>query len=219
MPREHNLGNRFRQRRMAKFMELVQPFLSEGRKIRILDVGGTPEYWKALPGLYGHDQVEITLVNLDAEEGDDKNLKIRAGNACKLDYPDNAFDLVHSNSVIEHVGHWPEMAQMAAEVRRLAPSYFVQTPNIWFPIEPHFKLPIVHWLPEPARFAILTRLGRAPKDIGGATAEVQRICLLSAGQMRYLFPEGEIWHERVMGLTKSLVAIRRPGAVEAQAAE
>ena len=48
---------------------------------------------------------------------------------------------------------------------------------------------------------------------------MQRICLLSAGQMRYLFPEGEIWHERVMGLTKSLVAIRRPDLAQAQAAE
>ena len=74
-------------------------------------------------------------------------------------------------------------------------------------------------MPEPARFAILTRLGRAPKDIGGATAEVQRICLLSAGQMQYLFPEAKIWHERVMGLTKSLVAIRRGAEAGAQAAE
>lgn len=209
MGESHDLGNRFRQRRMQKFMELLKPLMAEGRPVRILDVGGTVGFWKALPGLYGQEGVEITVVNLDSEERDEANLRIRSGNACKLDYPDMSFDVVHSNSVIEHVGHWPEMEQMAAEVRRLAPSHFVQTPNIWFPVEPHFKLPLVHWLPEPARLALLSRAGKAPKDVAKATLAVQRISLLSAGQMKYLFPDSEIWRERAFGLTKSLVAIRR----------
>jgi hypothetical protein len=209
MTAPHNLGNRFRQRRMAKFLDLLKPMLDQDRPVRILDVGGTIGFWKALPGLYGHERAEITVVNLDSDEFDEANLRIRSGNACKLDYPDDSFDVVHSNSVIEHVGHWPEMTQMAAEVRRLAPSHFVQTPNIWFPVEPHFKLPLVHWLPEPARLALLARTGKAPKDVARATLAVQRISLLSAGQMKYLFPDSDIWRERVMGLTKSLVAIRR----------
>jgi len=209
MTAPHNLGNRFRQRRMAKFLDLLKPMLDQDRPVRILDVGGTIGFWKALPGLYGHERAEITVVNLDSDEFDEANLRIRSGNACKLDYPDDSFDVVHSNSVIEHVGHWPEMTQMAAEVRRLAPSHFVQTPNIWFPVEPHFKLPLVHWLPEPARLALLARAGKAPKDVARATLAVQRISLLSAGQMKYLFPDSDIWRERVMGLTKSLVAIRR----------
>ena len=209
MTAPHNLGNRFRQRRMAKFLELLKPMLDQGRPVRILDVGGTVDFWKALPGLYGHERAEITVVNLDSEERDEANLRIRAGSACKLDYADNSFDVVHSNSVIEHVGHWPEMTAMAAEVRRLAPSHFIQTPNIWFPVEPHFKLPFVHWLPEPARLALLARAGKAPKDVARGTMAVQRISLLSAGQMKYLFPDSDIWRERVAGLTKSLVAIRR----------
>ena len=209
MAASHDLGNRFRQKRMAKFMELLKPVMDSGRTVRILDVGGTVGFWKALPGLYGHGQAEITLVNLDSEERDEANLRIRSGNACKLDYDDMSFDVVHSNSVIEHVGHWPEMLQMAAEVRRLAPSYFIQTPNIWFPVEPHFKLPLVHWLPEPARLGLLARAGKAPLDVSGATMAVQRISLLSAKQMNYLFPDSTLWRERVLGLTKSLVAIRR----------
>lgn len=206
--KQHNLANRFRQRRMRRFLALIAP-LRQG-PLRILDIGGTPAFWRALPGLYRDPSVSITVVNLDTSEAEDANIRITSGNACALTFDDNAFDVVHSNSVIEHVGHWPEMENMAREVRRLAPNYFVQTPNMWFPIEPHFKLPIVHWLPEQARPTLLQATGRSKKfaDAGEATRYVQRISLLSARQLRALFPDAYLWRERVFGLTKSLVAER-----------
>jgi hypothetical protein len=85
---------------------------------------------------------------------------------------------------------------MAAEIRRLAPCHFVQTPNLWFPIEPHYKLPAVHWLPAAMKKTIT-------RD------DPHRIRLLSARQMRHLFPDSTLWRERFFGLTKSFVAIRR----------
>jgi hypothetical protein len=210
-PRAHDLGNRFRQRRMREFLKLVEPLRGRGRTVRILDLGGTTAYWRALPHLYAARDVEITILNLDGQPGREANLVVAHGDACAVALPDLAFDVVHSNSVIEHVGHWPEMARMAAEVRRLAPAYFIQTPNIGFPIEPHFKLPLVHWLPEPARIAALKAAGRLPRSIsaGEATLAVQRICLLGRAQLADLFPDAEIWRERVGGLTKSLVAVRK----------
>lgn len=210
-PRTHDLGNRFRQRRMREFLKLVEPLRQAGRPVRILDLGGTTAYWRALPALYAAPGVEITILNLDGDTGRDANLTVAQGDARAVDFPDRTFDIVHSNSVIEHVGHWPEMARMAAEIRRLADAYFIQTPNVWFPVEPHFKLPFVHWLPEQARIAALKASGRLPRGLGAdeATLAVQRICLLSARQMAALFPDAEIWPEKVAGLTKSLVAIRR----------
>jgi len=80
-------------------------------------------------------------------------------------------------------------------VRRLAPTFFVQTPNYWFPVEPHYKLPFVQFLPRSLRRAVT---GNDP-DL---------IRLLSARELRRLFPEARLWRERVCGLTKSLVAIR-----------
>ncbi|WP_410001590.1 class I SAM-dependent methyltransferase [Sphingosinicella rhizophila] len=188
---------------------MVEPVRAR-KTVRILDVGGTAAYWRALPALYGLPGVEITVVNLDQPESSEANLELRAGNACDLPFADGTFDIVHSNSVIEHVGHWTEMERMAAEVRRLAPSHFIQTPNIGFPIEPHFKLPFVHWMPEQARIRALQMTGRLGGDIdaGAATRAVQRISLLSASQFSFLFPESRIWKERVAGFTKSLVAIR-----------
>ena len=205
----HNLRNRFRRNRMRKFLELVAPLRGKGT-VRIVDLGGTAHYWRALPALYGADDVEITILNLGAAEARDANLTIRAGDACNVDFPDMAFDIVHSNSVIEHVGRWPEMQRMAAEVRRLAPAHFVQTPNFWFPLEPHYRLPLVQFLPERARAFAIEKLDRFPsgEDNDGLT-EVRKTVLIGPRQMRALFPDSEIWRERFAGLAKSLVAIRR----------
>lgn len=186
-----HLTNRFRQQRMRKLLELVP----SDRPVRILDLGGTADYWRALPGLYGRSNVEITVLNLGAEEQQDSNLVVKPGDACNTGLSDGSFDIVHSNSVIEHVGDYERMAAMAREVRRLASAYFVQTPNLWFPIEPHYKLPAVHWLPGPLKKALT---GDDPK----------RVRLISARQMQRLFPDGQIWREKYLGLTKSLVAIR-----------
>lgn len=197
--------NRFRSARFNMFMNLI----SADGDISILDIGGTVSYWKQVSGIYGVDRFKVTIVNIDQDEDQDENLVLHQGDACNLSmYSDFAFDVVHSNSVIEHVGRIQDMSRMAAEVRRLAPSYFVQTPNAGFPIEPHYKLPLVHWLPENARIAFLRRLGRVPNDVVKATAAVQRISLLNRRQMSSLFPDAEILEEKWLGLTKSLLAVR-----------
>jgi hypothetical protein len=202
----HNLSNRFRQARMQRFLSLVAPLMSKG-PVRILDIGGTASYWHALPGLYRAPNVEITICNLSRDEFDDGNLRVRHGNACSLPFTDMSFDVVHSNSVIEHVGHWPEMQAMASEVRRLAPVYFVQTPNYWFPLEPHYRLPFVQFLPKPARAFVVDALRHNPAS-RPASQVVGGIQLIAAHQMRALFPDAKIERERFFGMAKSLIAVR-----------
>ena len=187
----NDLGNRFRQERMRKFLELIP----SDRDVRILDLGGTVDYWRALPGLYRRPNVEITILNLGSDERHDENLIVRPGDACATGLPDGSFDIVHSNSVIEHVGAAERIAAMAHEVRRLAPAHFVQTPNFWFPMEPHYKLPVVHWLPDRLKRAI-------------TSDDPKRVRLISADEMQRLFPDSQVWREKYLGLTKSLVAIR-----------
>ena len=203
----HNLANRFRQRRMERFVELVGPL---DTPVRILDIGGTADYWRALPTLYGAPNVEITIVNLGVTEFDESNLHVRHGNACSLpQYKDMSFDVVHSNSVIEHVGPWEAMRAMASEVRRLAPKHFVQTPNKWFPIEPHYKLPLVQFLPVVARAYVVRKLKRhLGDDQSDILKAVRNTRLLGARQMRSLFPDSALERERLGGLTKSIIAIR-----------
>ncbi len=158
-------------------------------------------------------RVKVTLVNLMAADVNHKGIESVVGDARQLDrFSDRAFDLVHSNSVIEHVGQWNDMASMAAEVRRLVPRYYVQTPYYWFPIEPHARFPFLHWMPEPWRYRILMKrtCGFWPQqpDLGRAVAMIQSAILLDMRQFRYLFPDAKITVERFLGMRKSLLAIR-----------
>jgi len=71
-------------------------------------------------------------------------------NALELPFEDGAFDVVFSNAVIEHVGGREEQRQFVAEALRVGRRAFVTTPNRWFPVEVHTRLPLVHWLPDAA---------------------------------------------------------------------
>ncbi|WP_336966206.1 methyltransferase domain-containing protein [Sphingobium aquiterrae] len=205
--------NRFRQKRFSLFRALVEQNFVGKSPIRVVDIGGARNYWAGLKPLWAHLPLEITIVNIGTQAIDDAPYFIRPGDACDLSqFADNSFDIVHSNSVIEHVGQWPEVEAMAREVRRLAPHYYLQTPNIAFPYEPHFRSLFIHWYPEPIRAAMLLRRARGfikkQADMNGAMLEIQAINLLSTRQMAHLFPDARIEHERILGFSKSIIAIR-----------
>ena len=100
--------------------------------------------------------------------------------------------------MIEHVGGYTDQQRMAGEIRRVGRRYFVQTPNRYFPIEPHFLFPGFQFLPESAR----RRLWR----LGMPRTPYEAIELLDAAELRELFPDAVILRERAAGLTKSLIA-------------
>jgi hypothetical protein len=206
-------ANNFRRRRLSRFLAIVDEVVAAKGNCRILDVGGRLAYWQALEPLWRDRPCHITLVNLATEPTPDARFSSLAGDARDLtQFGDLSFDLVHSNSVIEHVGPWREQSKMAHEVRRLAPRYFVQTPNFWFPIEPHFRLPFIHWLPEPWRVSIVMRRACGFYPRARSCDEARRILddarLLDPRAMAELFPDAAIQHERFAGFTKSLIAIR-----------
>jgi hypothetical protein len=126
---------------------------------------------------------------------------------------DGSVDLVHSNSVIEHVGPWQDMAAMASELRRVGRAGWMQTPAWEFPIEPHFRAPFLHWFGQPLRRRMLAlsphyrRAGLAARRL-----HVDRINLLSRAEVAALFPGCEIWVERVALLPKSYVARWMPAS-------
>jgi hypothetical protein len=209
----HSLGSWLRRRRSGWLARLVDMTYREQGRCAILDLGGTETYWNIIDPAYLRERnCRITLLNVAATPpANDKLFDSRVGDATSVDACDDAYDIVHSNSVIEHVGDWRRTMAFSAEVRRLASRYYVQTPNFWFPWEPHFGMPLFHFLPVPLRISLLRR-----RDLGyfkrcalpDAVETVASIHLLDKAMLRFLFPDAQIMREKFLGLTKSLVAIR-----------
>lgn len=205
--------NRFRVERFRLFKSIVAQILAEKGKCHILDLGGTPIYWEQFGADLDWDRVRVCTVNLTQSETSHPKITSIVGDARDGGrFQDLSFDVVHSNSVIEHVGRWNDMALMAKEVRRLAPRYFVQTPYFWFPIEPHARFPFLHWMPELWRYRILLKrtcgFWKQRLDVGEATKAIQSALLLDRRQLQFLFPDARIITEKFLGLTKSLIAVR-----------
>jgi hypothetical protein len=203
-----SLSHRLRERRFRLFDRLVGDL---PRPLRIIDIGGTTKFW-VQRGWADRSDVSITLVNLEAEEQRYESITPTAGDATDLaDHADGSFDIAFSNSVIEHLFTLENQQRMADEVRRVATAYWVQTPNFWFPVEPHFLVPAWHWLPEDARVAILRRrgVGWAGRctDPHHARRVVQEHRLMRRAELSRLFPEAVIVGERIGGLTKSWTAL------------
>ncbi len=202
-----------RRKRFSMILDLIDRTCRGKSDIHILDIGGTYGYWKALEPMWRDRPLRFTLINLKAETVDDPRFVSLAGDACSMpQFDDDSFDLVHSNSVIEHVGRWQQMKKMAAEVRRLAPAYYLQTPAFGFPIEPHFRAPLFHWLPDSIRIGLIMRfsIGFYPraKTLDEAMSYFEDAILLDRRRMEALFPDARLVKERYLGLTKSFVVIR-----------
>ena len=202
-----SLASRMRRRRTAWFTDLVGAL---PRPVTILDVGGTQAFWEA-SGLAGDPDYRITLLNRTPQPVAHANMVSATGDARDLrGYDDDAFDVVFSNSVIEHVGTAADQRAMADQVRRVGARFFVQTPNRWFPVEPHFLFPLFQFLPREVRIALVRRfpLGWNPRagDRACAEAMVDEIRLLGEAELRSLFPGAAIRREKLLLLTKSLVA-------------
>jgi SAM-dependent methyltransferase len=182
------LASRARARRHERFFALTR--LQPGA--RVLDVGCGALGLRALePGL------DVTGVDL-LEYPDYPGPFVRADPAEGLPFADREFDLVYCSSVIEHVPPARRVA-FAAEARRVARGWLVQTPARSFPIEPHSLLPGAHWLAPSLR---------RPYWRLGATGGWEEISLLSRGELEALF--GPAQAERVGPLVKSWVCVRAP---------
>ena len=116
------------------------------------------------------------------------------GDALELPFADDAFEIAFSNAVIEHVGGRDAQRRFVAEALRVARRAFVTTPNRWFPVEVHTRLPLVHWLPEQLAHRAY-ELARKPW--------AKENHLLGPGALRDLFPP----QARVFNLGMTLVAV------------
>jgi hypothetical protein len=133
IPILRSLQRKIRKKRADMFTRLMKPQASW----KILDVGGTYPTWEQS----GMELFKVTLLNLGVSilpshlEG---RVIAVAGDATSLPYENRSFDLIYSNSVIEHVGSTENQKRFAAEVLRAGQALWIQTPAQEFFFEPHY---------------------------------------------------------------------------------
>jgi hypothetical protein len=203
-----SLSTRSRRRKL----EILRSTISLDQAATVLDVGGEADAAGVHPLRAFAGRRRLTILNrrrapLARIRGDCPELATPQADARSLPFPDKSFDLVYSNAVIEHVGGWEDQRAMAGEIQRVGRSWFVTTPNRWFPFEFHLRLPLVGWLPA----AAMRRLGR-PWSYDHERATYRRgverpLRLLTARELRRLFPGSRVVAVRITFWPETLVAV------------
>jgi hypothetical protein len=203
---ENSLSVRARNRRWRVFMETF-PDIAE---MSVLDLGGDARAWQTAPAPVR--PARLLLWNLFPQEVDESWIESEIADACNPPHEIPEVDLIYSNSVIGHVGgHWRR--QRFVDTVHTASRYWVQTPNRYFPIEPSFMFPWLQHLPRKLQQELIARwpVGNFAtvvdrREVLNALLEIE---LLSRTELRFYFPDAVIHSEKVLGMTKSFVAIRR----------
>jgi hypothetical protein len=196
-----------RRARRAQWLSETFPDLAQ---MSVIDLGGRVDTWEQAPVRPKH----VHVVNLEPLPSDVPTwAEVDHGDACALPahVANRRYDLVFSNSVIEHVGGHERRLRFAESVHKLADAHWVQTPYRFFPIEPHWVAPGMQFLPTSLRTTVAHRwpLQHTPaKDRADAMETVLWTELIDKTQMRHYFPRSTIRAERIFGLTKSMIAYR-----------
>jgi hypothetical protein len=199
-------GERLRGRRWEWFADTF----TDVESMSVIDLGGTTEAWRRSPVR----PAAVHVVNLEPE-ADDVPAWIRVDQADACNLPEHIasgeYDLVFSNSVIEHVGGHSQRQRFADMVHALADRHWVQAPYRYFPIEPHWLFPGYQFLPVSAR-AKVSRHWPLSHTLTSSREESIRqamsIELPSLTEMAFYFPDSAIGKERILGIVKSVIAIK-----------
>lgn len=209
---EKSFVTKLRRKRFHIFQNLIERCYNK-KKITVLDLGGTPAYWNQVYDINKNPlNLEITILNLHMPIDVNTKFKYLLGDARDLSHiPDQSFDVCFSNSMIEHLGDLCQQQRCIKEMKRVCRTLYLQTPNLYFPIEPHYQIPFIQFLPIHLRMKILSIFNRTTVITQYENYLNNPIQLLSKKDLKFFFAENEyeIILEKLFFMTKSFVVISR----------
>ena len=183
------ISGKSRTQKFRQFLSLIDPKPEDS----LVDVGVNTEEYSAsdnyLEKHYPYPEM-ITAVHLEDDGGlfAEKYPKIHTvvADGRYLPFPDNTFTIGYSNAVIEHVGEQDDQKAFLQELFRVSQRGYITTPNRFFPIELHTRVPLLHILFSKTLFdRFLTSIGKS-----WATGKYMR--LLSEQELRILLVQAGI---------------------------
>jgi hypothetical protein len=177
------ISKKSREKKFQFFLDALHPSNTDS----ILDVGVNDVEYSAtdnyLEKNYAFPQ-NITVVaheNLSHFQKRYPHIKAVIANGTALPFADDTFDIGYSNAVIEHVGGSTEQQHFLSELVRVSRRGCITTPNRYFPIEVHTRIPLLHLLLPKKYFDGFLRL------IGKQWATDDYMHLLSYTDLKSLF--------------------------------
>ncbi len=184
--------------RLNNFQIFRKLLKSYNKKIKVLDIGGTQEYWEMMeytdPNL-----IEVILINIQDIKTTLPNFISVKMNALDLNIFKFDCDIIFSHSLIEHIDH----EKFAYIIKTFNKPYFIQTPNKYFPMEPHFLIPLFQFMPLWLKYWLVKRYRKELE------LEIKDINLLSKSELKKLFPNTEIHGEKILGMPQSFIVIKK----------
>jgi len=151
------ISNFNRARKYNYFLEMLKPLPTDS----LLDVGFNDvehsEFDNYLEQFYPY-QSQITALGIIGNDHFSKKypkVKVVLYDGKIFPFADKSFDIGWSNAVIEHVGDRDAQLLFLKEMLRTCKRLYFTTPNRYFPIELHTRIPLLHWLPKPVFYSIL----------------------------------------------------------------
>jgi SAM-dependent methyltransferase len=131
--------------------------------LRLLEVGtgsgGIAHYF----GTHASGRFDVDAVDIIDNRLVTEGYRYTAVTDVRLPFPDDSFDVVLSNHVIEHVGDAAQQRAHLFELKRvLRPDGigYLAVPNRWMLVEPHYRLIFLSWLPRSWRSPYLRMSGK-----------------------------------------------------------
>lgn len=148
-----------------KIHELIYKKIPFDENKDILYIGTTPEI--KLPHNYLiHDLKNYKRISCLSNQDCSnlkkicKNLKVIKEDGRRTSLKDLSFDIVYSSATIEHVGSKNDQVKFIDECNRLArKNVVITTPNRYFPLDFHTKIPFLHFFPKKFHRFVLKYLG------------------------------------------------------------
>lgn len=175
----------------------------------VIDIGGSLAFWRSVEDILR--PARVIIYNIDAGrmtmglQSSAGYIEMHLYDGIRVPQPDGFADVVLCNSVIEHVP-MNRRAGLAAEVMRVGKRFVVQTPAREFPLELHFGLPFIQWMPRGlARKLVRVSPFHLLTDADGQKYFDETL-LLPRSEFAAYFPSARIEVERFAGIPKSMLA-------------
>jgi hypothetical protein len=149
-----------------EILQIIKNIINSNTIESCLDIGTTNDFHKESSNIIIKNLKEIdVLKSISDQKIDNPLFKMNLTKSITDEFNNEEIhkmcsDLVISSATIEHVGNMKNQIKMIENIIKLSKKYFIiTTPNRFYPIDFHTKLPLIHWLPKKIHRAFMGVIG------------------------------------------------------------